>query len=709
MAKQIKPYTGKKTNFSDLNEYMSQYDADGDLLDNYSEIDTYDWIHTGNYLYNAQISGSLMRGYPINRIVTIAGDPKTGKSFLALNGVESLQKMGYFVWMFETEHSPDRERFKNQKIDPKLIRFTQPETSKEVIIPLAQFSEGLRKTKKEFKDKNKDATPEEIRECLPKVAIVIDSISGLISSKQLKDAIDESKVVTDMGTVAREVKLLFNMMATRLGKLGIPVICTAHVYEKDMGNFKDKVVSGGLGSIYLSSIISGLTKRPERVDSYDDDGKKTKIRTGIFIRSHVIESRYSTGERDIELYISTRTGMQPYLGLQHFVSWELCGITKGRFVEYIDLAHELLTKKKTTKGEIIGNKKFLIKDLYNMVNKAKQEWFGQNMVEDVENGILEIVGGVAAYNPKKIQKFRFLKTDLGYDEYDGSDIVSILLNNGSKKEDIFNKSFSTEFVVSILQQNITDAKIIQEVFEQHLDNDIIYMMGNAKLDLNRNQSFKFKKKNVEKAFKSGKYVAIFPKLKIKRTIPLIDNMKILKIIAEDQSDKEILESTYTTDAVLSSKLTKEFGGYVDDGIVTIIDVPKIDINSNQEVVFLPAIKDRFNGDTYNKVEKQIGFPKSSSPDWIVKHLGRTIKEKELWTSHVFTEDVLRQIDTVVRPIYEYSELTEANITDVIDESTIPEENVTEGINSLLNMAEEAANNIKKSEQEIDKKKDTNIK
>ena len=81
----------------------------------------------------------------------------------------------------------------------------------------------------------------------------------------------------------------------------------------------------------------------------------------------------------------------------------------------------------------------------------------------------------------------------------------------------------------------------------------------------------------------------------------------------------------------------------------------------------------------------------------------------MWTSHVFTEDVLRQIDTVVRPIYEYSELTEANITDVIDESTIPEENVTEGINSLLNMAEEAANNIKKSEQEIDKKKDTNIK
>jgi len=704
MAKQIKAYTGKKTNFSELNEYMSQFDSEGALLEDYSEIDTYGWIHTGNYMYNAQISGSLLRGYPINRITVIAGDPKTGKSFLALNGIESLQKMGYFVWMFETEHSPDKERFKNQKIDPTLIRFTQPETSKEMIIPLAQFTEGLRKTKKEFIAANKDATPEEIRDCLPKVAVVLDSLSGLISSKQLRDAVEESKVVTDMGTVAREVKLLFNMMSTRLGKLGIPVICTAHVYEKDMGNFKEKVVSGGLGSIYLASVISGLTKRPERTDATDDEGRKTKHKTGIFVRSHVIESRYSTGERDIEIYISTRTGMQPYLGLQHFVSWELCGIAKGKFVEYIDIANEILTKKMATKNEIIGGKKFLIKELYEMVSKAKQESFEQNLREDVENEVLEIVGGTAAYNPRKVQKFKFLKTDFGFDEFDGSDIISLLLSNGSNKDDIFTKSFATDFVVSILQQNIKDENVIKEVFEQHLDNDIIYMMGNAKLDLNRSQNFKFKKKNIEKALDADKYKAIFPKLKIKKTIPLIDKMKILKIIAEDATDKEILESIYTTDAVLSARLTKEFDEYVETGVTVVIDVPKIDMKSNQEIRFLSSIKDKFDGDTYNKTDKQIGLPKPTSPDWIVKHLGRSIKEKELWTGHVFTHEVLKQIDTVVRPIYEYSELTEANITDVVEDSVLQESEVSDGLNSLLNMAEDAADKIKKSEQAIDDKK-----
>ena len=701
MAKQIKSFGGKATNFSDVNAYMAQFDSEGALLEDYSEIETYDWIHTGNYMFNAQISGSLLKGYPINRMTVIAGDPKTGKSFLAFNGVESLQKMGYFVWIFETEHSPDRERFKNQNIDPKMVRFTQPETSKEIIIPLAQFSEGLKKTRREFIEKNKDASIEDIRNCTPKVAVIIDSISGLNSAKQVKDAVEESKVVTDMGTIAREIKLLFNMMSVRLGKLGIPVIATAHVYEKDMGNFKEKVVSGGLGSIYLASIIAGLSKRPERVDSYDKDGKKTKIKTGIFVKSHIFESRYSTGEKDIEIYISTRTGMQPYLGLQHFVNWELCGIDKGRFVDYTDFAHELLSKKKATKADIIGGKKFFIKDLHDMISKPKQESFEQNLKEDVEEGILEIVGGVAEYNPKKIQKFKFLKTILGYDEFDGSDIISILLNNGSKKEDILDKSFSTEFVASIMEQNIKDIKVIKEIFEQHMAKDLIYMMGNAKLDLNRDQSFKFKKKNVEKALKTPVYKPIFEKLRIPQVVPLIDNMKILKIIA-DETDKQIMEKTYTTDAVLSASMVDVFQSYVTDGIITIIDVPNIDMKLNQEIMFLPLVKDRFDGNNYNKIEKRIGLPKSTSPDWIVKHLGRSIKEKEMWSKHVFTMDVLKQIDTVVRPIYEYSELKEAAVTDLVEES-IAGDDLNSGLADILNMADAAVDGIKKSEKAIDKK------
>ena len=58
----------------------------------FSDIDEY--IPTGNYLLNAQISGSLFGGVANNRSFGIMGDPGTGKSFFCLNVVREAQKIG---------------------------------------------------------------------------------------------------------------------------------------------------------------------------------------------------------------------------------------------------------------------------------------------------------------------------------------------------------------------------------------------------------------------------------------------------------------------------------------------------------------------------------------------------------------------------------------------------------------------------------------
>ena len=44
-----------------------------------------EYIHTGNYLLNAQLSGSLRGGYPNARSVGLGGDSGAGKTFLCLN------------------------------------------------------------------------------------------------------------------------------------------------------------------------------------------------------------------------------------------------------------------------------------------------------------------------------------------------------------------------------------------------------------------------------------------------------------------------------------------------------------------------------------------------------------------------------------------------------------------------------------------------
>jgi len=48
----------------------------------FSDIDEY--ISTGNYLLNAQMSGSVFGGYPNTRSIGIAGDSGAGKTFLCL-------------------------------------------------------------------------------------------------------------------------------------------------------------------------------------------------------------------------------------------------------------------------------------------------------------------------------------------------------------------------------------------------------------------------------------------------------------------------------------------------------------------------------------------------------------------------------------------------------------------------------------------------
>ena len=71
---------------------------------------------------------------------------------------------------------------------------------------------------------------------------------------------------------------------------------------------------------------------------------------------------------------------------------------------------------------------------------------------------------------------------------------------------------------------------------------------------------------------------------------------------------------------------------------------------------------------------------------------------------MFTLDVLKQLDTVVRPIYEYSELKEASMSELSDNLAMDDTDMDEGLSQILDMADAAAKGIKESEKTIDNKK-----
>lgn len=60
------------------NEYASVI-SDG----TYSDVSGY--IDTGSYTLNALLSGSIFKGLPSNKIIALAGEEATGKTFFALS------------------------------------------------------------------------------------------------------------------------------------------------------------------------------------------------------------------------------------------------------------------------------------------------------------------------------------------------------------------------------------------------------------------------------------------------------------------------------------------------------------------------------------------------------------------------------------------------------------------------------------------------
>jgi hypothetical protein len=86
-----------------------------------------------------------------------------------------------------------------------------------------------------------------------------------------------------------------------------------------------KESSGGDGPIFAMSVISFLSKAQLK------EGSST-TRTGIVVTSNLKKSRFTVPEQ-VKFHISFANGMNPYVGLQDYVSWEACGIERGKLEE----------------------------------------------------------------------------------------------------------------------------------------------------------------------------------------------------------------------------------------------------------------------------------------------------------------------------------------------------------------------------------------
>jgi hypothetical protein len=222
---------GKEMTFAALDDMLTKnIDDRGSIIttNKFSEVD--EWIHSGNYLLNAQLSGSLFGGYPNSRSVALAGETGTGKTFLALNACREAQKVGYNIIFCDSEAAISKKEVIKFGIDPDKFRYQPINTPKQFSHFVANLVETVKKAKN---DKVK----------VPKVMIVLDSLGNLSTDKSRADAISGS-LKKDM-TKAQEIKSLFSLVTMDLAEAKIPFILTAHTYASVASFYPQSVMGGG--------------------------------------------------------------------------------------------------------------------------------------------------------------------------------------------------------------------------------------------------------------------------------------------------------------------------------------------------------------------------------------------------------------------------------------------------------------------------------
>ncbi len=312
----------KTTSFSELITKKLEK-ADVNFSNKFADIT--EFIPSGNYLLNAQLSGSLFGGFANTRMTVLAGDSGAGKTFLALNVCREAQKKGYFIVYCDTETAVSKDDMESFGID------TDPEKCLYIgvtsIEDFGMVCNNVIQVAKERKEKGEES----------KIVFVLDSL-GMLNSKKELDDLNKGKNASDMGTRAKELRKLFRNITFDFSNNGIAFIPLNHTYAGGM--YEGAKMGGGGGAIYASSCILFLSK------GHLKDGADEKTKTGIVVRSKTQKNRLAKPV-DIEFHISHIQGMNPYVGLQDYISWDNCGVTRGSL-----LTEKEFNKDKTLKAKL---------------------------------------------------------------------------------------------------------------------------------------------------------------------------------------------------------------------------------------------------------------------------------------------------------------------------------------------------------------------
>ena len=255
-----------------------------------SDVDGF--IDTGSMIFNSLLSGSLYGGIPNNKIVALAGEAATGKTYFTIGILRQFLEKNPegVVLYFDTEQAVTSDMFKSRGVDPNRV----------AVFPVGTIEEFRHQAvtilDKYLEEDEKNRKP---------MMIVLDSLGMLSTEKEMNDTA-EGKNVRDM-TRAQVIKSTFRVLTLKLGKAKIPMIMTNHTYAVVGSYVPTTEMGGGTGLKYAASTIVYLSKKKDK----DADGDVV----GNIINCKLYKSRFTKENKVVSVKLNNDTGLDPYYGL----------------------------------------------------------------------------------------------------------------------------------------------------------------------------------------------------------------------------------------------------------------------------------------------------------------------------------------------------------------------------------------------------------
>ena len=243
-----------------------------------------EFVPTTVPMVNVALSGDLNKGISRGTHI-IAGNSKHFKSHFGLLLVSSYldHDPEAVVLFYDSEFGSPQDYFKTYNIDPNRVIYTPVGNVEDLKVDLNNQLAGIEK-----KDK---------------VIIMIDSLAGLASKKELEDAMS-GKSVADM-TRAKALRSFFRTITYELNMKEIPLIAINHIYQT-MDFIPQNVVSGGTAVMYNANHVWIIGRRQNK------DGTEVK---GYDFIINVEKSRFVKEKSKIPITVNWNGGIDAYSGL----------------------------------------------------------------------------------------------------------------------------------------------------------------------------------------------------------------------------------------------------------------------------------------------------------------------------------------------------------------------------------------------------------